>query len=67
VVVVAKLSYLEIATFQPLLVKFISKTVKDRRNPPIYYRKLSTQSIQQQQKTFQNWMKNKNYIYLSNM
>jgi len=50
VVVVAKLSYLEIDTFQPLLVKFISKTVKDRRNPPIYYRKLSTQSIQQQQK-----------------
>jgi hypothetical protein len=31
----------------PFLVEFILKTVKDIRNPPKYYRKLSTQSIQQ--------------------
>ena len=38
---------LEIDTFQLPLVKFISKTVKDRGNPLTYYRKLSTQSTQQ--------------------
>ena len=44
---------------------FFSKIIKDGGNPPTYYLKLSTQSIQQQ-KTHQNWMKNKNCI-LSNM
>jgi hypothetical protein len=42
---------LEIATFQLLSAKFISETIKDRGNLPTYYRKLSTQSIQQQQNT----------------
>jgi len=55
---------LEIGAFRTLLVKFISETVKDRGNPSTYYRKLSTHFIQQQQ---QNWMKNINYIYQSNM
>jgi hypothetical protein len=40
---------LENLTVQPLSIKFIS--LKDRGNPPTYYRKLSTQSIQQQQKS----------------
>jgi len=58
---------LEIGTFrQPLSFKFVSETVKDRGNQSTYYRELSLQSIQQQ-KTHQNWMKNKNSIYLSNM
>jgi hypothetical protein len=39
---------LEIGTFRPLLVKIISKTVKDRGNLSTYYRKHLTQSIQQQ-------------------
>jgi hypothetical protein len=34
----------------PLLVKFISETVKHRGNPSRYYQKLSTQSIQEQKK-----------------
>jgi hypothetical protein len=50
---------LEIGNLRPLLVKLISETVKERGNPPTFYRKLSTQFIQQQ-KTHQNWMKNKN-------
>ena len=50
---------LEIGTFRTFLVKFISEheTIQDRA-------KLSTYFIQQQQP---NWMKNQNYIYLSNM
>ena len=38
---------MEICNFRPLSVKFNSETVKDRGNSSIYYRKLSTQSIQQ--------------------
>jgi len=53
---------LEIGTFQTFSFKFISETVKDRGNPSAYYRKPSTQFIQQQQKSHQNLMKNKNYI-----
>jgi hypothetical protein len=53
----------EIGTFRPLPVKFISETAKDRESPSTYYRKLSTQSIQQKE-THQNWMKNKNSMYL---
>jgi len=37
---------LEIGTFQPLSVKFISETVKDGGKLSTYYRRLSTQSIQ---------------------
>jgi len=44
-------SNLEIGTFQPLLVEFISRIIKYRGNPLTYYQKLSTQSIQQQIKT----------------
>jgi hypothetical protein len=57
---------LEIGTFRPLSIKFVSETVKDRGYQSTYYWELSTQSIQQQ-KTHKNWMKNKNSIYLSNM
>jgi hypothetical protein len=53
----------EIGTFRPLPVKFISETAKDRESPSTYYRKLSTQSIQQKE-THQIWMKNKNSMYL---
>ena len=42
------------------------KNVKDRGNPLTNYRKFSSQSSQQS-KPHQNWMKNKNSIYLSNM
>ena len=58
---------LEIGTFPPLSVNFILEQVKDRENRPTYYRMISTQSIQQLRISLQNWMKNENYIYLSNI
>jgi hypothetical protein len=47
---------LEIGTFRPLSIEFVSKTAEDRfrKNPSTYYQKLSTQSIQQQ-KICQFW------------
>jgi hypothetical protein len=41
---------LEIDTFLLLLLQFIPETLKDRGNMRTYYRKLSTQSIQQKRK-----------------
>jgi hypothetical protein len=58
---------LEIGTFPPLSVNFILEKVKDRENRPTYYRMISTQSIQQLKISLQNWMKNDNSIYLSNI
>jgi hypothetical protein len=49
------------------LYEFILEQVKDRENRPTYYRMISTQSIQQLRISLQNWMKNENFIYLSNI
>jgi hypothetical protein len=46
---------LKIGTFLPLSVKLILETVKDRGNAPTYYRKISTQSIQQKRKSKTNY------------
>jgi hypothetical protein len=45
-----------------LSVKFISETVKNRGNPQTYYKKISTQSIQQQKNTSKLVEKQKFYI-----
>ena len=58
-----KFQILEIWHFSASFSQVYLGNGKRQKNPLTFYQKLSTQSIQQQKNTYQNWMKSKYYTF----